>query len=778
MAVTITGSTWATSGAASAGSTGLSAVSGLTHVGSTNIPTGSAATGYLESAENSAASFKIEATGTACAADGDEYWATFYLKGARTGSALPGAQTTTCQTIATGATEILLSTTHVHTTAPGFAFNLQTGTTAKAPAAYVLNARRRDLSAAETVLDWGTWHKITIHIVRSVAGTNNTGRYEVFANGMKIIEALGMDMNTNITWSGQALTFNLAAWTGCTWQVCGPISTVATATTIGLRPDFTLEASSAYVTKWFEPFGITSTNYTDGVAFQSSGNSVSTTNSLTNSTDIEYLSSGGQTPFRRRLKMTNLDSSGATVGSPAPIVTSVDTVGALPYNEYGWATVAFSDLLVPSGATLNIQLRNVANDANVVLVQITGGSIFIGGVNLCPWTVTNRYALFIHLNSDGRAAYTLINLTASPATTKTIFSAAIADWTPATLGKLIYSGVPGGPGGGSTAMEIGLCAICKWATISAVDSLSAAAITPASGSAVTINTSTSVGRRFPYGEERQMVPGGYYPMKELGMERRLVVCPTGLSGLTRRDWHQFAYSGTDESHGLEFLLVDGGSVNDIYAPLATASAVTGVVSQLKNNLAKLLDQCVANKNKVWVATMLQRTLQAAISTSQNNGGFVRITTTPIHGLSTNNYVTVSGSSGANVNGGPYSVTNIGSANIFTTGLAYVGNETGGTVIAVLSTQQELTRTQFNTWIRYLVSQKQAGSLLAISDIDADQTANAANYATDITFWTDATHPLDTTTEGFQYVGAGYVAKRMFQLRVVPPSPRPLRRLSN
>lgn len=746
MAVTITGADWPTSGAASAGTTGLNAITGFTHVGSTDVPEGSLATGYLESTEGQAANIKLEATGTGCASDNTEYWRTLFVRGVRSGNNLPSGSTTAAESIGSP-TQILLSFTQVTTNSPGFAFNLQVGTTADDAAGYVKRARYRDLSQAETMLGWGAWHKITIHIVRS----STIARYEVFC-GKKLVEAINMDLNTNVVWANQTLQFALPAWSGVKWQVCAPITSVATANSIGLRPDYSIEGSGNYVTKIFEPFGVTSTAYTDGIDFVSSGTG-------TVAVDTEYLASGGQSPFRRRLSMSGSGN--------APVATSVDDIGTLPYNEYGWATVAFSDLYVPSGGVLNIQLRNAANDANAVLVQITGGSLFVSSANLCPWTVTSRFCLLLHLHEDGRAAYTLINLTLSPLTNKIVFSGPIADWTPQALGKLIYASVPG-----ASANEIGLCAICKWATVSLIDSLTAASYTPGSGGTVAISYSSSVARRFPYGEERQNIPGGHWPHKELGAPRRLVICPSGASGLTRRQWQQFVWSGFDESHGIEFLMVDGGSINDVFAVLASATALTGTLAQLKYNLRRMLQQCAENRNKVWGATMLARTLGAAINTSQNNGGNYRLTTATAHGLNTNNYVTVSGSSGSDVNGGPYSIVAVDSTTQVTINKAYVGDETGGNITATLSTQQESCRTGFNTAIRQAFAELQFEHLFSLSDIAADQDANPGNYLGTLAFWADSTHPLDTTTEPNIYVGAGYVAKRMVELATYPLGPAP------
>jgi hypothetical protein len=422
---------------------------------------------------------------------------------------------------------------------------------------------------------------------------------------------------------------------------------------------------------------------------------------------------------------------------------------------------------------LGIQLKNAANAANVLAFQFSasGGALSCyvtdaAGVqyyivNGAPLS-TARQLFMVHLNQDGRARWTLIDLTTSASTTARIaLSGPLQNWTPADLGKIEFVVSPNGGN-----IEIGSTVIGARPSLIMLDSLTT---TSYAGAGTAINTPSKFGQSLPFAEERQCVPGAMQNQRELGLERMLIVGAIGRSGLTRRDWSLNVLSGLNYTSGVEYIVPDGGIANDLSSSLIGPNTdVTAVVDIAAANLEKFLDIALENDCAVWLTTCLQRNLQTAISAVVDNGaGKCRLTATG-HSLSASDNPRIGGSTGiAGLDSSTGLAISVINANTLdATGVNYSAPTLASPYLIGLSLGRETFRQQYNTRLKSLLAQKVTRGLAWLSDLDADQTANPATYPTSTAnFWQDLIHPKDPTSGGSQLRGSWVCAQRMAQTRV-------------
>jgi hypothetical protein len=716
------------------------------------LPLGSASTGYIESAPGAQTILQIDPTGTALSGgpppsgNNTDYWIDFWVQGVWDGAtALPANQGDYLVTAITGSYGYVKLYCN-GAAAPGW--TAYAGNSASTPPSFLYT---NPSSTGSCTALWGQWQRLTIHFKYGASGL-----VEVFQNGALLCSVV--TDTTAITWSAQSLQLKTPAWAGVQWRVAGPIQTY-NGTDIVVRPLFALDDQpGSLVTKVFVPFGVAvSGGQTQGAYFISSGSGAV-------ATDAEYGTSGN-TPFRHRLVFSG---NGST-----PVATTIDELGALPYNEQGWGHVVLSDASVPTGTTLQLQLNKAGGGSELIRFVVTGGSLYAaynGGptMNVAPWTHSLRYALALHLNRDGRACFTLVDITTSPMTgsIKTLWSGPLQQWTPQPLGTARLTATT------TTAnVETGFLALCRRPTFSTVDSLTAAqysGVTPA------IRTSANVARSFPFGQESWTIPGGYYPFKEVGLERRVVIAPLGASGLSRREWMQMAGAAMAHTRGIEVLAIDGGSINDIAA--IQMNDATNILDALSSNIERFIQLCIRNDNAVWFATMLPRTRNAAITAASNASPIVlTVTGHGISGTTTRAYVSgVAGNTAAN---GFYASVAITDANTITlTGSTGNGTYSGGGTIQGYTPAELAAISALNASLRRLVVQFQAKGLLTLSDVEADAARNPASYPNSggtNGFWQDFTHP----NFGPPPAGSGLIAQRMVLIRGTTASRFPARRWS-
>jgi len=737
----------------------------------------SAATGYIECATGLSKYIQpyrtLQAGDPLFAADQttplNEIWLDLWVRGEWDGTAIT-SQTTSTTPIA-GSSPFYRLITYVNGvtnyTPYGFAVTTQHSTVSSARYQWQLASSTSVVHAG-----WNRWHRLTLRMLGDLTGDGSAlGKIGVYLNGVLVHESTG-EMSQAI--GAANLRFTMPAVTGVKWQFTGPFQ-VHSGTTLSLSPCWELDnAPASLVTRIYQPWNIQSAA-TNGSYFVSGGTG-------TAATDTEYAISAGS-PYRHRLTFSGNGNS--------PTATTVDEIGTLPYNEQGWGHLVMSDVSAPSGTTLKFAIYTASTTNVRQYWQTTGGFLVYSedgtagnAFNVCPWTVGSRYSVVLHLNSDGRAALTVVELTqtaaATFATAKMIYSGMLPNWTPGALGKCILTATTT-----ASNVETGYLAVCRRPSFTTADSLTATSYS----ASPTIRTPTCVARSFPWGEESTNIPGAYWPMQIYaesnvvynGMPRRIVIAPIGTAGLTRRGITQGALTGMQHTYGCEIIAIDGGSINDI-AEIGTADAAP-TNKALKQNLTWFLKLMGQNDNAVWMATMLPRNLRSITPTSVSGTTTLTITLAS-HGIAAGTRCYLSGFTGGSIDGF-YSTMTVPTANTLqVTGASGGGTyNTMGTVTGY--TPQEIAAiSTFNSDIRQLVSQYQTKGLFSLSDIAQDTVVNSADYpntgngaVSPVTgFWSDFTHPNGDPyipTDGLR--GGGIVAKKMWKLKVTPPSTSPPRR---
>lgn len=801
----ISAAAWATSGAASAGSTGLNSfpTGSWTHYpfsASDPAPPASysSAVGYIALAAGAAGSIKLlrnlasgdPTFGSPPSGSNTDLWMRFWFKGQWDGTTAHGAVTTTTnpQHNFNGSNYArpnwyVNSSSNAYN-ALGFAFISQNGFSGAAT-----NIFKTGSSTGIVHGGWNQWHRLTIHFKSDASA----GGIEIYLNGVLINSSIGNSSGNVTNAGGNESTFTFPQVPGVTWKVTGPIE-VWNDTDITEQPLWELDnTSSAMVTRIYQPWNA-KTAAGQGHYFTTA--TTSGTGTITG-TGTEYAASGGS-PTRRR--MVWAEASGTFVGT----ATTIDEIGTLPFNDQGWASVVLSDCITAHASNkMKMTLYKAGGTSELISLEHTGTTLnayYDGGaaMQVATVNVTSRFCWVLHLHLDGRARVTIFDLTGTTTgAEKLAASHPLIDWVPQAIGKICLTGTVIA----SNNVETGYVAICRMPSFACVDSLSQAFYTPGSGQTANISSGVLVARSFPYGEESSNIPGAYWPRQENGMGRRLIVTAIGRTGKTRRDWWNSIGMQLAHTHGVEFVCVDGGSINDIAE--ITSNSATPVLTRMKYSLEQFLKNAVANDNAVWITTMIPRGRSVTI-TSSTNANPVVLTATA-HGIvgATIARCFITGVTGAGVGGmdtgtlyvGTHTLTNAntitlaniagGGPNVSTTG-------TGGTMTGY-STQEVAAITTFNTYIISLAAQYQTKGLITVSDIAADVTNNASMYpntgGTNTGFWQDFTHPnadlynhtdvySGLNTPSYSTVtGANTYSKRMLALRSQPSTPARSRRLS-
>lgn len=408
---TVTGAAWPTSGAATTGTTGFSATSGLTHVGSTDIPVSSSATGYLESAENTAASFKLDST--AAGTSGVKYTVEFWLRCVRVNLDLPNrtnAETAFPISFTNGGTDYRIqystvkSSTNVRNLS-GVIFYPRLISGGGSPTAELLIGAGLSGGITRPNLNFEKWVKIGIAITPGASG-----EFALYMNGQCMGKQTTLNTTAQSTATLDNFTFNLPALLDLKWQICGTIrswdntgNTTLTQAPTANSSEFTSPSNYDLAFHWPARWA----DGTEGAAWKKNSGTLPT------SVPTNY-STAGTSNLASRQVFTATGAQGA-------VLESTRSVGVLPYNAEGWATIYVRDILMTGSATstAKIALRNSGNSADIFSIQINGTGLctlidsFWGTLTNIPLytTIGKRYSVAIALNSDGRRQVTLHNLT-------------------------------------------------------------------------------------------------------------------------------------------------------------------------------------------------------------------------------------------------------------------------------------------------------------------------------------------------------------------------------
>lgn len=555
---------------------------------------GATSSAFLESAINTATSLQLDPTGRAMAGSETDYWLDLPIRAIHDGTTpIAASQLATSHVIASTSTfartRIFLNAAAGFTIPQGLAFDCHNN---GASAGSIQNLNTAGSSNGIVQAMFGDWQRLTVHYH---VGTGAAGYVEIFLNGEWISKATGDTTTSAITWTAQALSVAFPAWPGVKWQVAGPIQSWS-GTDFPLRPTYEIDnVSTSLVTKVLKPI------HTVASGANTQGHSwVSSATGNTSVTPTDYGSSG-TTPLRSRTVF-------ASAGTGQSI--TVDQIGTLPYDDNGgWGHVVLSDVMVNANAAVSLVIGNSDDSATLFQFDVTTTpelkAAYNGGTSakISTWDNAKRYCLALHLNRDGRAAISMFDLTTangSDAYAKSTIarSGTLPNWTPQPLGKFTILATPTA----SASVETGYVAVCRRPTFAACDSLSSADYT---GVTPNIRVANYIGRCFGHGQENQTITGGWYPMKEIGMPKRIVIAPLGAGGLYRRDFTQTCLSGMKHSHGIELLLIDGGSINDIGDINSGADAQ--VLATLRGATDKVLELSFWNHWKLFTSTMLPRT---------------------------------------------------------------------------------------------------------------------------------------------------------------------------
>lgn len=308
--------------------------------------------------------------------------------------------------------------------------------------------------------------------------------------------------------------------------------------------------------------------------------------------------------------LTNYETSGTNpnrkrmIGGVGGVVAEGNfNIGTPPYNEYGDFAIITS-LYVPSGGTWSLAIRNTADDADVIKLQVASAQLQdSAGVQLTASDTTavavavnKRYFLIINLSRNGKAAFTLISASDDPSA-RIVWSGALANWTPQDLGIPVFTA--------SSTVEADRVDVCSWFTNAMTDSIVAAYcanVTP-----LLVTTANNYGLGFPCSDAACGIPGSGYASKWYGWPRESWMVTTARSGTTRAQWNTNVRPYLTHTRAMRLVTLDGACINDI----SGGTLATAVMTIVSADLAF----CNTNNNQLVLMPSFPRPLALAQSLS-------------------------------------------------------------------------------------------------------------------------------------------------------------------
>jgi hypothetical protein len=583
----VTGSAWATSGAATPGTTGLNSVTGLTHAAhDLPIPLGCTAAGKLRGADDASIGFRVGASSESFVNLGDTYLNRFYLAARRTATTL-AADATTCNWMAFSNSGTKLRADwrlRNNANAPGLMveYTNYTGSGTRTALSATLGG-----SVAGAGFCFDAWQEIALEVSRNTAGAVA----RLYHQGVMVVELSGLDTETAINQTNLrgGFTFTLPAIAGIRWELTGDMTTWDAPASDLIVPRWDMDPATSHIAQYHIAAW---TNRPNGGLWDSSGTAAVTPTS--------YATSGAN-PFRKRFVVSGSATQTA-------LITTRQKLGAPAYNSSGICTVLFPMVYVPNGsASLEVL---TTGGASLIRLDIDSSTIKQGATTLSAWTATSRYAVMIHLSSSGTATYSICDVTiATDAGTKWASGDLLA-WTPQNLGLVNLSSVLG-----ATSQEIDGVALCRWVDVAGVDSLSQTATT---GLTPNYSTRNHVVANLSHGVDTMTMPGGNYVGRPFGVEHWCFLVIAGSSGKNRASFRSSVTAPMTKARGVAVLTVDGGSINDV-APATTQPLADSALAAFQSLLRQQCDDLVPNGNRTWLASMSRRetTLYGGLGSIQN-----------------------------------------------------------------------------------------------------------------------------------------------------------------
>lgn len=582
----VSGSEWPTSGAASAGTTGISAVSGLTHVGSSDVPLGSGATGYLTAVKNTVSSITIDGSGTYWQGGEKNVWMKCWMRGVRdradaiaaNDSYSGGSASNGFIVVSAGGTKYRVSFRQRNFSLGGsqtICEAMSITSSGNVNTAYV-EPKYGYIPFIEAG-DTGGWVEVLVHLYSD--GSSSYG--EFYVNGVLVDTQTLCDF-TSVTATNFALTFH--PFLGITWQVCAPIESWQ-GTDLAVNPVVGLDDDSEFVTRAFLVNGV---NLAKGGFWTSTGTATVAASS--------YGTSGSR-PYRKRMI-----ASGSS-GQSAEIVSTVE-VGDLPFDANGTASIAFPMVYVPGGGTVSFNVRNAADDRDLIKIDYDGTALKQGANTLATLSNTSRYSLFLHLGTDGSATWTIQNLSlTSPSNQDYVTSGVCPDgWTVGTVGKVRYAVVLG-----SASVEIDGIYVAKCLDFLCTDSYVhsiANGVTPdmacGSSHAGYLLSEMSAGTAVPAGPK--ILHWLDYP--------RTFVHVIGRSGHTLQQLWEDAVSNMTHTRGYRLVMINGAGPNGIHGVVTDAASKATFLATAESVIRNINSVVIAGNGKIWWSTQARNELNS------------------------------------------------------------------------------------------------------------------------------------------------------------------------
>ncbi len=555
----VSGAAWPTSGTATDATTGLQAIVGtsLVHSVSTDMPPGSKSASIFSGAVGTPIDLYLQDPGVIFSTSNVYTYSTWVRH------RLPGAEP------AAGIERRILDANgngiqaifRLYTAAGGLTAFLSpvSGTGG-------VQTRLEMLSSNVMIIPYNIWAKYTVEIDTTAAN----GGVRFYINDNLIDEFVGvtsMSGNGSLTECG-TLTFGFA---GVIIDMAGPIESFSGPS----DPIIPLQRAIAATDNTVREYPIRFANRNRGACW----NSYVEDSMLT----LTEYATGGINPQRKRAVLS---------GAGTAEFTLAENIGAPQYNEAGWLSVVFPMVYAPDGTSINLSIRNAANTANIVNLEVedffTLGATTIGEAR----TFGHRYAVLIHLHQSGQLHATTVNLTAAGGTQRVYSGWSPSGWTPQTLGKIIITIEV------DSAAELDGAIVSRWFDFIGIDSL---ACTPATTVTPDLNFVNNVSA---------LTQGKFSDHESvdrstlLDPQRSVAPFVVGRSGSTSATFTSDVIRGMQWSRGIRLVLIDGGSINDTPALNDANRKASGLAwrAQLLNTVS----QMVSSTNRVLLTTMIRR----------------------------------------------------------------------------------------------------------------------------------------------------------------------------
>ncbi len=569
---------------ATTGTTGLAAVSGLTHRHTSKKLASGTFVGVLSSAENSACSFQLGpgAPGATSPFQVDEYVTIGFKFRLRT--TLPGSLPAAFG--AMNATQLMNNST---------LFILYGSNNDSGLLLWTQNFAGGGNwdQASQPPIGYEQWSKLKLRVKRGAAGANN-GCAELFINGVRVSYARG-----DYSSLARSFAFNWPAFPGGVWEFDGPFEQWSgTDCPIAAdRTEFLNDPRDGVHTGYLavndnDLHVDASPSALDVLVTQVSGSTTKTVTSV---------SSGGVNPYMKYRAMTG---SGSVIrfDHPLPDLTPVFTDK--------WLAWHFPLMYIPTGTTAQIKLMRSGVVGLTLDIGTVANQVTLSGVSKVSFPQANACSLSLFLQNTGRLFVMTTDQTTFPNASRTTWGSQLPTWNTATMGgwpDTVRVEYTLGASGGHLASGW----LLRRLTMFGPDSIS-------DGNAFGYTPQYNVGTNVmfnPYtmGTDGRAVPGivpNYYLVP---CQPRYYPLFLGRGGLKSSEFVTYVLPGLAEVEGgLEIVYVEG-SVNDIVSvsDMATVKTAVDAVDALDATLQSWANAIMGRR--LTVTTFIDRPLSTSWS---------------------------------------------------------------------------------------------------------------------------------------------------------------------